>query len=79
MVSVQPQQSHEAGRTLVLLFLTFHRWQGLKEGWPIGTQQKGENPNEVLYPICQHCCVSQLPPGHTAGLTDRMDDSIEKF
>ena len=77
-VSVQPQLSLEAGWKLVLLFLIFHMWQGLKEGCPVGTQQKGENQNEVLYPICQHCYVSQLQAGHAAGLTDRMGDSIEK-
>ena len=38
MVSVQPQLLLEAGWTLVLLFLTFHRWQCLKEGCPIGMQ-----------------------------------------
>ena len=54
-------------------------WWGLKEGCPIGTQQKGENPNKVLYSIPQPCCVSQLQAGHVAGLTDRIDDSIEKF
>ena len=32
MMSVQPQLSHEAGRTLVLLFLIFHMWLGLKRG-----------------------------------------------
>ena len=79
MVSVQPQLSLEAGWTLVLLFLIFHRWQSLKEGCPIGTQQKGKNPNEGIYPNCQHCLVSQLQAGHVAGLTDKMDDSIEKF
>ena len=42
-------------------------------------QQKGENPNEGIYPICQYCLVSQLQAGHAAGLTDKMDDSIEKF
>ena len=42
-------------------------------------QQKGENPNEGIYLICQHCLVSQLQAGHAAGLTDKMDDSIEKF
>ena len=78
-VSVQPQLSLEAGRTLVLLFLIFHRWQGLKEGCPIETQQKGENPNEGIYPVCQHCLVSQLQAGHAAGLTNKIDDSIEKF
>ena len=78
-VSVQPQLSLEAGWALVLLFLIFHRWQSLKEGFPIGMQQKGENPNEGIYPICQHCLVSQLHAGHAAGLTDKMDDSIEKF
>ena len=79
MVYVQPQLSLEAGWTLVLLFLTFHRWQGLKEGSPIGTKQKDENPNESIYLICQCCLVSQLQAGHAAGLTDKMDDSIEKF
>ena len=54
-------------------------WQGLKEGCPIGMQQKGENPNEGIHPICQRCLVSQLQAGHAAGLTDRLDDSIEKF
>ena len=78
-MSVQPQLSLEAGWTLVLLFLTFHRWKGLKEGCPIGMQQKGENPNEGIYLICQCCLVSQLQAGHAAGLTDKMDDSIEKF
>ena len=52
---------------------------GLKEGCLIGMQQKGENPNEGIYLICQHCFVSQLQAGHAAGLTDKMDDSIEKF
>ena len=42
-------------------------------------QQKGENPNDGIYLICQHCLVSKLPAGHAAGLTDKMDDSIEKF
>ena len=36
MVSVQSQLSLEVGWTLVLLFLTFHMWWGLKEGCPIG-------------------------------------------
>ena len=79
MVSVQPQLSLEAGWTLVLLFLIFHGWWGLKEGCPIGTQQKGENPNEGIYLICQYCLVLQLQAGHAAGLTDKMDGSIEKF
>ena len=79
MVSVQPQLSLEAGWTLVLLFLTFHLWQGLKEGCPIGMQQKGENPNEGIHLICQCCLVSQLQAGHAVGLPDKMDDSIEKF
>ena len=73
MVSVQPQLS------LVFLFLTFHLWWGLREGCPIGTQQKGENPKEVLHPICQYCYVSQLQAGQGAGVTDRMDDNMEKF
>ena len=60
MMSVQPQLSLEAGWTLVLLFLTFHKWWGLKEGCPIGMQQKGESPDEGIYLICQHCLVSQL-------------------
>ena len=42
-------------------------------------QQKGENPNEGIYFICQHYLVSQLQAGHAAGLTEKMDDSIEKF
>ena len=40
MVSVQPQLSFEAGLTLVLLFLTFHMWWGLKEGCPIGLSRR---------------------------------------
>ena len=36
MVSVQPQLLLEAVWTLVLLFLIFQRWQGLKEDCPIG-------------------------------------------
>ena len=60
MVSVQPQLSLELGWTLVLIFLTFHLWQGQKEGCPIGTQQKGANSNEGIHLICQHCLVSQL-------------------
>ena len=79
MVSVQPQLSLEVGWTLDLLFLIFHRWQGLKEGCPTRMQQKGENPNEGIYPICQHCLVSQLQAGHVAELTDKKDDSNEKF
>ena len=78
-MSVQPQLLLEAGWTLVLLFLIFHTWWGLKDGCPIRMQQKGENPNEGIYPICQHCLVSQLQAGHVAGLTDKIDDSIEKF
>ena len=42
-------------------------------------QQKGENPNEGIYLVCQYCLISQLQAGHAAGLTDKMDDSIEKF
>ena len=79
MVSVQPQLSLKVGWTLVLLLLIFHMWQHLREGCPIAMQQKGENPNEGLYLICQYCCVLQLQTGHAAGLTDKMDDSIEKF
>ena len=78
-VSVQLQLSLEAGWILVLLCLTFHLWQGLKEGCPIGMQQKGENLNEGIHLISQHCLVSQLQIGHAAGLTDKMDDRIEKF
>ena len=74
-----PNYHLKQGRQLVLLFLIFHRWRGLKEGYPIGTQQKGENPNEGIYLVYQHCCVSQLQAGHASGLTDKMDDSIEKF
>ena len=77
--SVQPQLSLKAGWTLVLLFLTFHMWRGVQEGCPIGMQQKGEYPNEGIHLVCQHCLVSQLQAGHAAGLTDKMDDSIEKF
>ena len=54
-------------------------WWGLQEGCPTGMQQMGKNPNQDIYPICQHCLVSQLQAGHAAGLTDKMDDSIEKF
>ena len=78
-VSVQLQLSLKLGWTLALLFLTFHMWQGQKEGCPIGMQQKGENPNEGIYLICQYCIVSQLQAGHAAGMTDKMDDSTEKF
>ena len=34
-------------------------------------QQQGENPNEVMHLVCQHCLTSQLQAGYTAGLTDK--------
>ena len=78
-VSVQPQLSLKLGWTIVLLFLTFNMWWGQNESCPIGMQQMGENPNEDIHLICQYCIVSQLQTGHAVGLTDKMDDSIEKF
>ena len=79
MVSVHANYHLKQGGQLVLLFLFFHRWWGLKEGCPIGMQQKGENPNEGIYLVCQHCLVAQPQAAHAAGLTDKTDDSVEKF
>ena len=42
-------------------------------------QQWGENSNEGIHLICQHCLASQLQAGHARGLTDKMNDNIKKI